>query len=457
MDKRIVLCLDGQSLRNPGMIGLAGEAIDAFPWLECVTSANDARERCRQLGALEEVWMVSCDDMEPVNVAAAIKKDSPGLRVYLVACGQSGSLASRVSRACIDGVWPESFFLRRYAQAKQCFAAAPRLVQPSPSEAAETSLIQKVPEGAPSRDGCPADDGVKNPSARREEARPASKAEAVPSKAGASFRAKSASGARAHVVAVASGSGGCGKSTMAALFALMSAKAGYATVLLDADLQFGDTHFLLGCKDALRIEEAVEEPGRMGRMRDELRDGRPAVLAAPRRLESAESVASELPRILEAMRADYDVVVVNTGSFWSEIHAQVLELADSVAFLMDQRPSSLRATVHAVELCARLGVATGSFTYAVNRHRRESLLSAVDVSCALRGAHAVEIPDGGRMVDELLGAGYPEELLETKSEFVESVLKLLIRLLPAEMESAFMESRGQAKKRRAFLGKGGRT
>ena len=462
MDKRIVLCLDAQSVRNPEMVGLAGEALDALPWLECCVSAEEARNACRRLSFLEEVWAVSCDDMEPVNLAAAIKKDKPECRVYLVACGQSGSLASRVARARIDGVWPESFFLKRYAQAKQCFSSHPRLVQGvQATSSGETQLIRAVSqEKKPEESGAGAAEATSREEGsvlRQGEGRTDSENKDASAASRASLRANSSASSGGHVIAVASGSGGCGKSTMAVLFSVMAAKAGYATVLLDADLQFGDTHFLLGDKDALHIEEAIEEPGRMGRMREGLRDGKPAVLAAPRRLESAEVVVAELPRILEAMRADYDVVVVNTGSFWSEVHAQVLEAADSVAFLIDQRPSSLRATVHAVELCARLGIATGSFNYAVNRHKRESLLSAVDVSCALRGAHAMELPDGGRLVDELLGAGYPEELLETRSEFVECVLKMLIRLLPAEMEPSLKEAWGQPRKRKAFLGKGGKA
>lgn len=58
--------------------------------------------------------------------------------------------------------------------------------------------------------------------------------------------------------------------------------------------------------------------------------------------------------ILETLRDQFDIVVVNTGAFWSDTHAVVLENADAVAFVVDQRPSSLRATVHAVEICARV-------------------------------------------------------------------------------------------------------
>ena len=156
------------------------------------------------------------------------------------------------------------------------------------------------------------------------------------------------------------------------------------------------------------------------------------MLAAPRKIEASELVASELPDILEAARGDYDVVIACAGAFWTETHAQLIEAADAVAFLMDSRPGSLAATVHAVELCGRMGLATSSFTYVVNKHERDSLLSAVDASCALKGSAAVELPHGGRDVEELLGAGFPADFIESRNALVPEAAALLARLLPKE-------------------------
>lgn len=444
MESRVMLCVDGQSLRNPVMVGLEGEPLESFPWLKCVTDAEQCRAAYQEARGIEEAWIVSCDDMDPINVAAALKRDRPDGRVYLVVCGQSGSLASRVAQAHVDGLWSESFFLKRYAQAKRVFASS--------GGSQRTALIAERPLST--QKALP-ESGADQPESMNNEERTSRHARPAPVQKRRLGGSHAAPGAR--VIAVVSGSGGCGKSTLSALFACMAARAGFSTVLLDADLQFGDTCHLLGVHEPLRIEEVIEEPSRMGRMREELKRGVPAVLAAPRRLESAEAAISELPQILQAMREDYEVVVVNTGSFWSEIHALVLEKADAVAFVVDQRPSSLRATVHAVELCARLGIATGSFNYAVNRHERESLLSAVDVSCALRGAHATELPNGGRIVDELLGAGYPGELLDAESPFVEAAERFLMRLLPPEMASAFEKEKVPARKKRPLFGRGGKA
>ena len=64
MEKRVVMCADGQSLRNPAMVGLAGEPLDALGWLACASGAEECRKAARLLSAVEEAWIVSCDDME---------------------------------------------------------------------------------------------------------------------------------------------------------------------------------------------------------------------------------------------------------------------------------------------------------------------------------------------------------------------------------------------------------
>lgn len=446
MEKRVVMCVDGQSLRNPAMVGLAGEPLDALGWLECVSGAEECRRAARGFDAIEEAWVVSCDDMEPINVAAAIKRDDPHKRVYVVSCGQNGSMASRVANAGIDGLWSESQFLRRFSQVKNACAgiqaplgaAARSSETPSPSK--ELSEVQTHADGQRGAVGVFDDPSSSETSALLAPALPVRPAVA---------------GARsAAVIAVASGSGGCGKSTIAAIAAALTSRAGLSTIAVDADLQFGDLHYLLGAKEPLRIEEALAEPVRLDRLAEEARKG-VALVAAPRRLEMSEEVAPGLGPLLAQVSSMCDVAVVNTGAFWSDAQATVFEAADAVLLLMDSRPSSLRATTHAVELCARMGIATTSFTFVVNRHDRSRLLSAVDVSCSLRGASAIEFPDGGRDVDELLGQGYVSELLESRNPLVEAIRGMLGSVLPAEKRDALANAKTEPTRRRtSFFGRG---
>ena len=167
----------------------------------------------------------------------------------------------------------------------------------------------------------------------------------------------------------------------------------------------------------------------------------PALLAAPERLEDAEAVVQAAPQLLDELVKRFDVIVCNTGAAWAEQHAVLLERSSKALFLVDQRPSSLRACQHALDLCVRCGIATSPFLFALNRCAKNAPLTSIDVSCALQGAHVAEVKNGGRDVEELLGAGMPLDLLESKNDLCTSLERLLLEVLPnasaAASESLF--------------------
>ncbi len=228
----------------------------------------------------------------------------------------------------------------------------------------------------------------------------------------------------ANIVSIVSGSGGTGKSSVAVLAALLAQKRGIRTLVLDADFQFGDLKYLLGYKETLDATDILEHPEQIEALLKV--DTWPALLSAPTRLEYAEVVEGRISELLAYLKPHFDLIVVNTGSFWSELQIQLLEASNSVFFLVDQRPSSVRACNHALDLCARCGIATTSFSYLLNFCSKRSLLSSIDVSCALKGAKVYEIKDGGGEVSELLGAGMAHKLSRLNNSFCSSIEAVLI-------------------------------
>jgi len=213
---------------------------------------------------------------------------------------------------------------------------------------------------------------------------------------------------------------------VATLAALLGARRGLRTALLDADLQFGDLAALMG--DAPSVP--AEEVARTGAVPDEL-SGAPLVLvSAPRALERSEVVAASMGSVVDVLVASFDFVVANTGGGWDDVHLLLLERAAASLFLVDQRASSVRACRHALDLCLRCGIATGSFLLAVNRCTRHAPFTSIDVSSALDGAHVAELADGGREVEELLGAGMAQSLVEASSPLCISIEGVLDELLP---------------------------
>lgn len=394
MDTKVVLCADTESVKNPGFVGLEGENLDSQKWLRVFCSALEARRYLQENNDPSEVWVASSDDVDPINLAAALKKDSKNRGVYLVAFQGSGSLKSRANAAGIDATLTQKDFVSRYADFKQ------RGIHESLSRQAPSFLSQQ---------------NTPKPQNQAQVASP-------------SFIAQSTPGKSAHVISVVSASGGSGKSTIASLSALFSQGLGYRTLLLDADLQFGDMRYFLGEQDPLTFDRAIKDPSLLARLSPD--NLRPAIIAAPEKLEESELFSAEIPRLLEVLKKNFDVIIVNTGAFWADQHISLIERSSTVLFLVDQRPSSLRSCKHALNLCSRCGVASNPFLLALNRCTRNAPLTSIDVSCALQGMHTIELAEGGKEVSDLLGAGVPFELIESRNELCISVERMLLEVLP---------------------------
>ena len=461
----ILLCADSASLADPPSLGLDGRAWSRRTWLEAFSNAAAARDRLSQGDPVEEAWVASSDQMDAVNLAAALRRDAPSIPIYLVAESLSGSAISRAQAAGITGMLSPEGLARRVAHEERrrlgaaARAAALRAAEAStrPDEpSGETLPTVSVRRPLPGIDELPrepellgenlapepppapssptalsaADTAPLPPVAvggsRRPEP-PVAPALAAASPSHAVAGESSAAKAPAYVVSVVSGSGGAGKSAVAVLSACLAAARGLRVLLVDGDLQFGDAADLLGASDVPTVDEVLADPRRLDKL---VGEGVPALVAAPRRPERAEELAGQLPCLMEAASTRFDVVFVNTGSSWSEAQAVVIERSARTLFLVDQRASSVRACRHALELCERCGIATGSFLFLLNRCAKGAPLTALDVSCALQGAPVTELRDGGTAVEELLGSGMAAALAAERNELCACRASVLDGLLP---------------------------
>lgn len=384
----IVLCADAESLRHLDGIGLAEAGEGECPWLETLSLATEARAAMAARDDVDEVWVASADDMDALNLAAALKHDRAALGVFLVALEPTGSVLSRAKAAGVDGALSRRGMASRFSRERSRRMSA---------------QLPVIAEAAPVDPGAPVDSSAVAPAA-------------LPEGSGL-------------VVSVMSGSGGAGKSTMAVLLAHRASARGSSCVLIDGDLQFGDLHHLLGCDGAPAVEVVASDSSLLDT--PAMRDAPVALVAAPRRLEDAETYAAALARVVEQAAARFDVVVVNTGASWAEYHAMLIERSTCTLLLVDQRSSSIRSCRRALDLCTRCGIAAGSFVYALNRCSRTAPFTSIDVSCALQGALVLEVAEGGSIVEELLDAGRAEELAASGNELCVSVDRLLDEMLPA--------------------------
>lgn len=410
---KILLGADAESLVRPELIGLEGVNFEAHEWLVPISNAAEAREYACAGHGVDEAWVVSSDDVSGINLAAALRADNAELPVYLVAFEPSGSDASRARQAGISGILSASGIRERFSSVRKREAMMRKVAELEPcmapvdgetASAVEVGSLKLVPPLDPV-------------------AEPASSARAC-------GQGRLRKGSGAFVISMLSGSGGVGKSTTAAISACLCAARGLRTAVIDCDFQFGDMRHIMGGAAGLCIDDVLEDPAKAASLASGLKKGVPALAYAPDRLERSEELGCHVAELLDVFSSEFDAVVVNTGSNWSEGHVQLLERSHCPVFLLDQRASSVRSCQHALDLCLRLGIATGPFVYALNRCERGSLFCALDIANVMHGAQVFELKDGGTEVEELLGAGLAGELASSRNGFCASVEAMLGEVLP---------------------------
>ena len=254
-----------------------------------------------------------------------------------------------------------------------------------------------------------------------------------------------------RVVGFFSGRGGVGKSTVALMTAICAQDRGLKVALVDLDMQFGDIGFLAGREPSSRIQRLAIDDA-IGSAMPQLAEDAMTLVLAPNRPEDGERFADVVPNMLNNLANLRDLVIVNTGAFWTELHARIIDCCDYLALLMDQRASSIEACKQAVDLCLRLQAPQAKLIYLLNGCGRHAALTPQDVSLALGGAPVNGLADGGALVDELLALGCPMELLGSGNAFISSLLAFLDNLLGQQSSLPLSDAgpNGQKQKPRVF-------
>ena len=359
---------------------------------------NDALSARRSFSdeSIDEAWVLSCADMSVINLAVTLAQDRNDAHVYAVSKEDEADreILKRISG--LEGVLPEREALKRLLER---FDTCETFEPEEPNAEKWTIRSETINDASGTMDL------------------------AIEIEAHASKKS-------AFVISIMSGSGGVGKSAMVATFAFLAASKGFSVVVLDFDLQFGDMHQLMGDVPQISIDEMLTEESLFARFANSCNSDIPSLVRAPSRLERSEDLISHLDEVLDNCASLFDVVLVNTGSIWSEVNAQLIEKSTCNIFVLDQRASSIRSCKHAIDLCSRMGLATGQFVYALNRCSRGSLFNTIDVSNALEGANVVEVADGGQEVEELLALGLVRDLAASKNDFTNSLDAVLVEVLP---------------------------
>lgn len=421
MECRTLICVDSENKRNLEKIGLSIDFVNKNCAL-IESNGEKARSVARQLKSDSKVFVISSDDFDAINLAAAIKHDDFGRQVYLAVNNLTGSLRSRTEACHLDDVLDYSHMKSLIERRESQHIIFENEPQPRNFEFEENFEVEEPFTSSSSLVCQPFLNYDSDVGQKRWER----------------------SDSSCWIMSVFSGSGGAGKSVVSALSSQLFCSLGYKTLLIDFDLQFGDL------KSSFKGAK-FEELDRIAKNTSQLEtsfdfEGEfPFILSAPSRLEMCEVVAPKVEEIVSLASHLADVIIINTGSCWSDIHANLMKSSSMSLFLIDQRVSSVRGCKHAVDLASRLNISSQSFKFALNRCYKKSILSTSDVAPAFGGAEVIELSEGGIDVEEKMCLGCAIDLVKQKNPLATSLFEMLKVVCPLSFDKS-KESTHQKKR-----------
>lgn len=337
-------------------------------------------------------------------------------------CRKPGAPAGDDEEPCADEV---------YGEASYADHDDPPWDVPVPAEdGAQGAVPVEAPEGS-AADACKSEPAVPRPQdsgALRREAAPWRDMSARSDSDG-SGAADSEKGPRAPLVAVISGRGGCGKTTIVAAMAACAARAGLRTAVLDFDLMFGNLYTVLGAPGFKGFEGVSAHADADGLAESDIegsamRIGPGLTLWGPcEEPERAELMTESAERLISTLRGIADVIFVDTSVQWGDTVAMAVGACDRCLLVGSAGASVVGSTKRAMDLAAKLGVPATRMTSVFNRMGArgcgEDQAMHFEIGVSLRSR--VRIPDGGEEVSGMLSFGQVDRLVAGSSPFAKSL------------------------------------
>ena len=260
-----------------------------------------------------------------------------------------------------------------------------------------------------------------------------------------------------QVVAVFSPKGGVGRTTLAVNLAVAAAtELGKRVVLMDGSFQFGDVGVLLNLNPKNKsIADLVPEleAGVLESVDTFVitHSSGVRVLLAPPSPETAELLTpSGVKRVIEALRATSDLVIVDCSAFFNDTTLAILDAADVILTLLTLEITSIKNMRLFLEVADQLGYAEGKVVLVMNR--ADSTLgiriSDVEHSIGRKVDHA--IVSDGRSVVYALNRGVPFFLSNREAQVSQDVLSLATAIVGEPGAEPALDARKASKQKSLF-------
>ncbi|MEX2184635.1 MAG: response regulator [Chloroflexota bacterium] len=235
------------------------------------------------------------------------------------------------------------------------------------------------------------------------------------------------------VIAVFSPKGGVGRTTVAVNLAVAAAtELGKKVVLVDGSFQFGDVGVLLNLnpknKSIADLVPEMEQTGGEVESIDTFVINHSAgirVLLAPPSPEMADLITpAGIKRIIETLKLNHDLVVVDCTAFFNETTLAILDSADTILTMLSLEITSIKNIRLFLEVSEQLGYEGGKIRLVLNRADSALGIRVSDVEHSIGRKVDDTIVSDGRSVVYALNRGVPFFLSNREAQVSQDILRL---------------------------------
>ncbi|MBI1878303.1 MAG: response regulator [Chloroflexi bacterium] len=208
-------------------------------------------------------------------------------------------------------------------------------------------------------------------------------------------------GEGAPVIAVYSPKGGIGTSTIAANLAVALQQEQGDTVLMDADLQFGDILVHLNTKATRTVSDLIQNGELDAELVPEItltHNSGLKLLLAPSQPELADAITPQMvSEIIKSLKKNFKIVVIDTSSQLNDKTLVVLDNADYILVVTTPELPAIKSAKLFLELTDQLEFSSKQLGVMINRATLPGGVSPEKIEKALKLSQAYRIPYDPKM------------------------------------------------------------